>query len=153
MIVNIADKKTFKFLKFLMIFLQRVYHDLFYRKFINRLFHDSNQLNKFFRHKYPSLKLDQQGNSSCVSCDLCQEVCPSNSIKIEKANLMNFPSSLKSGEAPLHFYLNVDSCTKCHLCADVCVVSALELSSSYNEKLVDLVVSKEDEIDHSESKS
>jgi len=145
MIVNIENKRPFKFLQSMINFVARIYHDLFYRRFINKLYHDSNQLNKFFRHKFPKLKLDPEGNTSCISCHLCQDVCPSSSIKIEKANLMNFPSSLKSGEAPLHFYLNVDSCTKCHLCAEICPVSALELSSHYSEKSVDLVSPKLEE--------
>ena len=143
MIVNISTRKPFRWIKLFIVLFTNFYHDVFYRRFINRLFHDSNQLNKYFRHKYPNLKQDHQGNTLCVTCHLCQDICPSKSIELKEAKLMNFPSSLKSGEAPLHFYLNVDTCTKCHLCADVCTVNALELSADYRDQKVDLVTVKE----------
>ena len=145
MIINIRNKERFKAVILIMNFLSRIYHDFFFRKLVNKLNYDSSQLNRYFRHKYPSLKKDPEGNILCVSCDLCQEVCPSGSIKLSKANMMNFTSSLKTWAAPLHFYLNVETCVKCNLCAEVCSVDAIELTSSYTSKKIDLVIPKEAE--------
>ena len=60
--------------------------------------------------------------------------------EIVKADMMNMPSTLRTGETPLHFYLDTHTCTKCNLCADVCIVNALELKADYNYEKVDLVI-------------
>lgn len=141
MIVNIKDVSFLSKLKNLIMFSFKLYRSLFSFQVIGKLYLDSKKLDQSFRHKYPRLvKTDEA--IKCVSCGLCEEICPSQSIKIEKGNMVNFPKSLKAGEAPLHFYLNTDTCTKCNLCADICIVNALELKESYDESHVDLVKPK-----------
>lgn len=100
------------------------------------------KLNNIFYNKYPQLKLDSQGNQICISCSLCQEVCPTQALEVKKTNLFNFPDGLKFGEAPKHIYLNVDKCIKCTLCVDVCPVDALVRGAKYPVKKVDLVQAK-----------
>ncbi len=98
-----------------------------------KLYQDANHLKQFFKYDYPRLKLDLAGNSSCVSCDMCQQICPTQAIELKKTNMVNFPKSLTSGEAPLNFFLDVTACTKCGQCLDVCAVDALELKAHYYE--------------------
>lgn len=73
----------------------------------------------------PRLKQNEKGESFCVSCGLCSEICPTSSIKIEKENAIRMPESLKSGPAPKTFLINQHSCVKCSLCVEVCPVKAL----------------------------
>lgn len=139
MIVNLKEKKHFQLFKQIGFFLIRFYRFAISKHQLKRLYHDSRQLMKYFRHNYPHFRQDAVGNTFCISCHLCQDVCPTKAIEIKKANLVDFPASLKTGEAPLHFYLDVQKCIKCHLCADVCLVDALNLDAKYEDLKVDLV--------------
>lgn len=142
MIVNLKDqKKTPLFVKVIELFTHFTYEVSRYRM-MKKLFKDSRELQGLFRQKYPELKKDIEGNTLCVSCHLCSDICPSNSIEVKKANMMNFPDSILEGEAPLHFYLDVESCTKCNQCVMVCAVDAIDLSADYKAKKVDLAVSQ-----------
>jgi formate hydrogenlyase subunit 6/NADH:ubiquinone oxidoreductase subunit I len=101
---------------------------------------DSLLLKNQFYDYYPELQNDGVGNSLCISCDLCTDVCASDAIEIKKPNIVNFPTSLNTGEAPQHFYLDLTRCTRCNLCVQTCPVDALKLSGDYSDiKKVDLV--------------
>ncbi len=104
-----------------------------------RAFSDGIKLKKLFKSFYPELVKDSVGNTVCTSCKLCEEVCPTDAIQIDKANMVNFPSTLETGEAPLKFNLKVDDCVTCGLCVTVCYVDAIILAKKYNESKVDLV--------------
>lgn len=73
----------------------------------------------------PRLKQNEKGESFCVSCGLCSDICPTSSIKIEKESAIQMPESLKNGPAPKTFQINQNSCVKCALCVEVCPVKAL----------------------------
>ncbi|MBD63905.1 MAG: hypothetical protein CME62_01760 [Halobacteriovoraceae bacterium] len=140
MIVNLKKRSSFNFLVILkqllnvVIFKWQMYRDGI------KISHDRKNLKQYFLFKYPGFKFDHVGNSLCISCGLCIEVCPVDAIEIKKPNLVNFPSSLKTGEAPKNFFLDTSFCTKCNLCAIACPVEALELNQEYGQlKKVDLV--------------
>lgn len=59
-----------------------------------------------------ALKFDQ---SKCVGCKMCQKVCPSNALTIEK-----------TGEKQFKATVCMDRCIFCGLCVDTCVKKALE---------------------------
>ena len=140
MIVNLKDQKRFNlFTKLIEIFV-RLRFEFSRFRMMKKLFKDSQELQALFKQKYPHLKKDLEGNTLCVSCHLCTDICPSNSIEVKKSNMMNFPDSILEGEAPLHFYLDVESCTKCNQCSVVCALDAIELTGEYKAKKVDLAL-------------
>lgn len=139
MIVNLESKERFPLLNKIIRQVNGLYIDVLSIFTNKKIFQDSVQLKTFFQLNYPKLKVDNVGNTNCISCELCQDVCPTKAINLQKANMINFPSSLTTGESPLHFYLDVSSCVKCGLCQDVCYVDALELTENYSSKKVDLV--------------
>lgn len=67
----------------------------------------------------PALTVVEDGGLRCTSCMLCQEVCPSFCIKIEKTDAEE--------EAPLEFDINILKCTFCGLCEEVCPVDAIRM--------------------------
>lgn len=144
MIVNILNSERHVWLKNTFRFFKVFYFDLVQRRVRGQLFQDAKKLKSFFQTNYPKLSKDNNSNLLCVSCDLCQTVCPTNAIEIKKANMINFPKSLTSGESPMHFYLDVTQCIKCSECSDVCLVGAIELTGKYNADKVDLVADKSD---------
>ena len=108
-------------------------------------------MKEFFKVGYPSLKQNESDTTKCVSCMLCQEYCPAACLEITKPNMVNFPPSIKSGEAPLHFYLDVSACVKCGNCVAVCPTQALEMDAKYSALKVDLVVENQGKkSDHAE---
>jgi formate hydrogenlyase subunit 6/NADH:ubiquinone oxidoreductase subunit I len=139
MIVNLKKKNIFNELQNFFIFLKGILNISSNHSVSRRLYDDSLNLKKDFYTKYPLLKKDQVDNPICVSCGVCEDICPTSAIKIEKANLINFPKSLMTGEAPLHFYVKVDDCLKCGLCRDVCLTDAIEMKGDFAINKVDLV--------------
>lgn len=105
----------------------------------HRLKTDLTNLKREFYTHYPEFVKDNSGNSLCVSCGVCEEICPTHVIKIEKANLVNYPDSLVTGEVPLHFNIDFDNCIRCGLCSDSCVPGAIALKAEYVGGRVDLV--------------
>ena len=139
MIINIDKKPIYhtlsyfkKIMSFIIILFKR-------RNFEKKIFHDGVKLKQIFKMGYPGLVRDNIGNTICTSCRLCEDICPTKAIEISKANMINFPSSLVTGEAPLKFILKVDDCTKCGLCEAACYINALSIGNEYNQPKVDLV--------------
>ena len=80
----------------------------------------------------PTLVKDPKGREKCVSCQLCEFVCPPKAIRIT-------PGSVEPGEgldqvekAPQAFDIDMLRCIYCGLCEEVCPEEAIFLQSQYS---------------------
>jgi NADH-quinone oxidoreductase subunit I len=81
----------------------------------------------------PYLVRDQEGNTKCVSCQLCEFVCPPKAIKIippgPAGPLADRPNAEKM---PLEFEINMLRCIFCGFCQEVCPEEAIFLQKDYS---------------------
>ena len=81
----------------------------------------------------PYLVKDQEGNTKCVSCQLCEFVCPPKAIRItppgESGKLADRPNAEKM---PEEFEINFLRCIYCGLCQEVCPEEAIFLLKDYS---------------------
>jgi NADH-quinone oxidoreductase subunit I len=80
----------------------------------------------------PTLVKDPHGREKCVSCQLCEFVCPPKAIRIT-------PGSVKEGagvdhveKAPQAFDIDMLRCIYCGLCEEVCPEQAIFLQTQYS---------------------
>ncbi len=86
----------------------------------------------------PYLVRDQDGATKCVSCQLCEFVCPPKAIKITppgpdgpKADRLN------AEKIPLEFEINMLRCIFCGYCEDACPTQAIELGHEHQLSFTD----------------
>jgi NADH-quinone oxidoreductase subunit I len=81
----------------------------------------------------PYLVRDQDGNTKCVSCQLCEFVCPPRAIKIvppgPAGQLADRPNAEK---IPKEFEINMLRCIFCGFCQEVCPEEAIFLMKDYS---------------------
>ena len=80
----------------------------------------------------PYLVKDQEGRTKCVSCQLCEFVCPPKAIRITPPGPA---SSLEAGnveKAPKEFEINMLRCIFCGFCQEVCPEEAIFLQKDYS---------------------
>ena len=75
----------------------------------------------------PALVRDQDGRTKCVSCFLCQWVCPPRAITIQARELDG--SNVEKG--PREFEINMLRCIMCGYCEEVCPEEAIFLTKEY----------------------
>ena len=81
----------------------------------------------------PTLVKDPNGREKCVSCQLCEFVCPPKAIRIT-------PGAVQEGEddrehvekAPEEFEINMLRCIYCGYCQEVCPEEAIFLQDEYS---------------------
>jgi NADH-quinone oxidoreductase subunit I len=80
----------------------------------------------------PTLVMDPHGREKCVSCQLCEFVCPPKAIRI-------VPGSVAAGagvdhveKAPQAFDIDMLRCIYCGLCEEVCPEEAIVLLTQYS---------------------
>ena len=81
----------------------------------------------------PYLVKDQEGNTKCVSCQLCEFVCPPKAITITppgpNGKIADRPNAEKM---PQEFEINFLRCIYCGLCQEVCPEEAIFLQKDYS---------------------
>jgi len=81
----------------------------------------------------PYLVRDQDGNTKCVSCQLCEFVCPPKAIKIIPPGPAGRPADRPNAEKmPQEFEINFLRCIYCGLCQEVCPEEAIFLLKDYS---------------------
>jgi len=81
----------------------------------------------------PYLVRDQDGNTKCVSCQLCEFVCPPKAIKITPPGPDALTADRPNAEKmPREFEINMLRCIFCGFCQEVCPEEAIFLQKDYS---------------------
>jgi NADH-quinone oxidoreductase subunit I len=80
----------------------------------------------------PYLVRDQDGNTKCVSCQLCEFVCPPKAIRIVPGEIPEDAPTGHVEKAPREFEINMLRCIYCGLCEEVCPEEAIVLQNVYS---------------------
>jgi NADH-quinone oxidoreductase subunit I len=80
----------------------------------------------------PYLVRDQEGRTKCVSCQLCEFVCPPKAIKITPPGPAVDPTTGNVEKRPREFEINMLRCIFCGLCQEVCPEEAIFLMQDYS---------------------
>jgi NADH-quinone oxidoreductase subunit I len=81
----------------------------------------------------PYLVKDQEGKTKCVSCQLCEFVCPPKAIKIYPPGPSGPNADRPNAEKmPEDFQINFLRCIYCGLCQEVCPEEAIFLLKDYS---------------------
>lgn len=80
----------------------------------------------------PYLVSDQDGATKCVSCQLCEFVCPPKAIRITPPGEDGKPADRANSEKmPAEFEINMLRCIFCGYCEEVCPEQAIYLAKDY----------------------
>jgi len=81
----------------------------------------------------PYLVKDPDGNTKCVSCQLCEFVCPPKAIKITPPGPDGPPADRENAEKmPKEFEINMLRCIFCGFCQEVCPEEAIFLLKDFS---------------------
>jgi NADH-quinone oxidoreductase subunit I len=81
----------------------------------------------------PYLVKDQDNNTKCVSCQLCEFVCPPKAIRITPPGDSGLKADRPNAEKmPLEFEINMLRCIYCGLCQEVCPEEAIFLQNDWS---------------------
>src|SRR5581483_2642701 len=81
----------------------------------------------------PYLVKDQDGNTKCVSCQLCEFVCPPKAIRITPPGPVGKLADRENAEKmPQEFEINFLRCIYCGFCQEVCPEEAIFLQKDYS---------------------
>ena len=80
----------------------------------------------------PTLVRDPQGREKCVSCQLCEFVCPPKAIRITPGEILETEDNNHVEKAPKEFEINMLRCIYCGLCQEVCPEEAIWLQGQYS---------------------
>lgn len=81
----------------------------------------------------PYLVRDQEGHTKCVSCQLCEFVCPPKAIRITPPGPDGPTADRANAEKmPEEFEINMLRCIFCGLCQEVCPEEAIFLLKDYS---------------------
>jgi NADH-quinone oxidoreductase subunit I len=79
----------------------------------------------------PALVTDEQGRERCVSCQLCEFICPPKAIKITPSEIPSDDPWAKVEKRPLEFDIDMTRCIYCGMCEEVCPEQAIYLRKDY----------------------
>ena len=80
----------------------------------------------------PYLVRDQEGRTKCVSCQLCEFVCPPKAIRITPPGPDINPATGNVEKLPKEFEINMLRCIFCGYCQEVCPEEAIFLMKDYS---------------------
>lgn len=80
----------------------------------------------------PTLVRDPNGREKCVSCQLCEFVCPPKAIRITPGEIPEDAPQAHVEKAPKEFEINMLRCIYCGLCEEVCPEEAIFLQDIYS---------------------
>src|SRR5580700_5355291 len=81
----------------------------------------------------PYLVRDQEGKTKCVSCQLCEFVCPPKAIRITPPGPAGQAAERTNAEKmPQEFEINMLRCIYCGFCQEVCPEEAIFLLKDYS---------------------
>lgn len=80
----------------------------------------------------PTLVKDPNGREKCVSCQLCEFVCPPKAIRITPGEIAEDSEQAHVEKAPKEFEINMLRCIYCGLCQEVCPEEAIFLQDIYS---------------------
>jgi len=80
----------------------------------------------------PYLVKDQEGRTKCVSCQLCEFVCPPKAIRITPPGPEINPATGNVEKLPRAFEIDMLRCIFCGYCQEVCPEEAIFLQKDYS---------------------
>ncbi len=82
----------------------------------------------------PTLVKDPKGRVKCVSCQLCEFVCPPKAIRIKPSEIDSDINEDRSHieKEPKDFDINMLRCIYCGLCEEVCPEEAIFLQDNFS---------------------
>jgi NADH-quinone oxidoreductase subunit I len=80
----------------------------------------------------PTLVKDPNGREKCVSCQLCEFVCPPKAIRITPGEIPEESPSAHVERAPQAFDIDMLRCIYCGLCQEVCPEEAIWLQNQFS---------------------
>jgi len=80
----------------------------------------------------PTLVKDPHGREKCVSCQLCEFVCPPKAIRITPGEIPAYSEDAHVEKAPQAFDIDMLRCIYCGLCQEVCPEEAIWLQNQYS---------------------
>ena len=81
----------------------------------------------------PFLVSDQDGDTKCVSCQLCEFICPPKAIRIIPPGPNGPPADRPNAEKiPKEFEIDMLRCIFCGFCQEVCPEEAIFLQKDYS---------------------
>ncbi len=80
----------------------------------------------------PTLVKDPNGREKCVSCQLCEFVCPPKAIRITPGELPEGSGREHVEKGPQAFDIDMLRCIYCGLCQEVCPEEAIFLQNQFS---------------------
>jgi len=80
----------------------------------------------------PTLVKDPNGREKCVSCQLCEFVCPPKAIRITPGEVPEGSGREHVEKGPQEFEIDMLRCIYCGLCQEVCPEEAIFLQNQFS---------------------